>query len=289
MSERLIVLIDAPANSPQGLRVEDAFEQLLDLFDLAKASSEPAQQDFEWRLVSVSMNSPLSVVAEAVSIRPGVNVDAAARDQKRHFAENLKTLKRGQVPVAWSHSVRRGTARDLSERMKTRVGRTEIILPDQDGKKKTQEKIELELPPSLDLELTIQIVEPTQLPPPVKPKEQIGSIEGHFVDVTTYHGKPALQLRERRSGRVVWCMINEENQQKIADEADFNDVWSGRRISVSGRLQYDATGKLSKVYATNIRVIPGSEVDPALIKDEDFTGGMTAAEYLEKFREGNLG
>ena len=284
LAERLIVTVDAPTNHPDVLRVQDAFEQILELFELSEASSQSNAGAIVWRLVSVSMNSPLTVVAEAVSSEPGVNIDAEARTQKAEFAKNMVMLNRGQVPNDWRHGLARDTAKRLYERSAHQIGSTLIVF---DEKANTKHEIKLTNSEALVGYLAFEEMAVNQMP--IKTKEQVGSIEGSFIEVCMYYNKPAFLLKERKTGRNVWCIVSEENQAKIADEADFRDVWSNKRIVASGRLIYNQWGALHRVIATNVRRVEAKQVDLENILDRQFTGGLTSASYLENFREGNLG
>ena len=286
MSERLIVRVDAPPDRQGVLRVEDAFEHILEVFELAKASGEPNAGQIVWRLVSASMNSPLTVVAEAVGLSPGVDVDRVAREQKRRLASNMNMLRAGTVPPAWAHSITRNTARDFIRRHRNQIGKTEIILS-ASSDEAPEEKIEVT--PQEAVQSLVAFENLTADINRIKPKDQIGSVEGFFVQVTTYFHKPAIVMKVRRTGKAVTCIVSDENKEKIASEANFDDVWSGRRMVVSGRLEYDAHGELHKIIANNIRLVEGTAVSLDQLRDDDFTNGQSTAEYLENFREGNLG
>ena len=273
MSERLIVSVDAPAQHPDVLRVEDAFEHIVELFELASATRQAGEPEVIWKLVSVSMNSPLTVVAEAVSARPGVDVGAAARLQKARFAENVDVLRRGGVPSAWSQGRARSVARRFVRRSISEVGVTKVVLDD-----KTITFADVAANARLLIEDKVQVI---------APKTQIGSIEGFFLDVTTHYGHPAILMKERRTGKEVWCLVSEDHKQQISAQANFEDVWSGRRMIASGRIEYEPNGSISRVTASKIRLIEGGSVD--LKHDPAFTDGMDVSNYVDLFREGNLG
>lgn len=82
MSERLVISVDGSSTDPDRMTVQDVFTHVLELFQLVNESDPEAQGQVQWRLVSASMNSPFTVVAEAVPARPGVLVEPLARRQK---------------------------------------------------------------------------------------------------------------------------------------------------------------------------------------------------------------
>lgn len=240
-----------------------------------------------WRLVSVSMNSPLTVVAEAVSARPGVNIDSAARAQKRNFVRNWNTLRGGRLPPAWSAPRTHRIAKSFVQRNQRQVGTTQVVL--EEKKSTTEHNDEIQITRA-DADASIVSVESaTTLGPSIKPKEQVGSIEGVFLQVATHYHKPAILILERKTGDQIWCTISEEHQREIADLANFDDVWNGRRIVVSGRIGYDELGRISKVAANHIRLIEPSNVELKNIRDKDFTGGLSSSDYLDRLREGLIG
>jgi len=78
MSEIFAVRIVPSGKHGDTLTVEDAFNQILDVFTLLDRDTGDSGQ-IEWRLVNVQMNSPLQVVAEAVARKEGVAVSEIAR------------------------------------------------------------------------------------------------------------------------------------------------------------------------------------------------------------------
>jgi hypothetical protein len=123
----------------------------------------------------------------------------------------------------------------------------------------------------------------------VREREEIGSIEGMLLEVGADYNQPALLVKERKTGEDIWCRVDYELKHKISDEARFEDVWDRQRVVVRGRISYDSDGKITRVKAHSIVKITPRQMTINDIKDQDFTGGLSAAEYLEKLREGDLG
>ncbi len=122
-----------------------------------------------------------------------------------------------------------------------------------------------------------------------RPKDQRGSIEGQIVEVGTFYNRPAIKIKERKSREEVWCTVTEAHRQQVSGETNFEDVWNGRRVLVQGVLQYDSNGTLSRVFVETLQVTQSREVQVGVLTDPKFTQGLSAAEYLERFREGTLG
>lgn len=286
MSERLIVSVDAPSSTPDLLKVQDVFQHVIELFQLVSDSDPGRDSDIVWRLVSVSMNSPLTVTAEAIAARPdisNIDVDEIARAQKVGFSRNYATLRSGHVPQAWQSGHRYRVAKSIMARNHNGIGRTNINfeLPEEDAT-----PIVLT---SDDAEIAIRALHVASYAGLGRPKDQVGSVEGRLLEVTTYYGKPAIRLRERRTSVEVICVVPEEFKHQIADKASIEDVWNGRRVVVRGVISYNEDHTISRISASHIRAVDAESISIEKIQDKTFTAGMSAAEYLEKLREGNLG
>lgn len=283
MAERLVISVD-PGATDLSQKVQDVFGHVLDLFDLLAHSGQLDDDAIAWRLISVSMNSPLTVVAEAIASRPApnLNVERVARVQRQRFTENMSELKRGRVPDVWrgAREVKRiGRAFNVAQ-----AGTTRVQVFDEAGKQ--QEEVELLPSDLLEVQKALAVAVAEATP---RPKEQRGSIEGHLLGVGTFYGLPAIKLCERKSHTDVWCTVTDAHRQQVAADTDFEDVWEGRRVLVEGVLIYDTGGSLSRVFADTVQVIETREVSTEALRDAEFTHGLSAADYLERFREGTLG
>lgn len=120
-------------------------------------------------------------------------------------------------------------------------------------------------------------------------REEIGSIEGALQVVGTYYNSPAVRILESRRKEPIWCRLSEELQEAFQDKATYRDVWHHRRVMIRGRIKYDEDSDIISVLATDIRRIEPPAVSLEAIKDTGFTGGLSVAEYLDRFRDGALG
>lgn len=278
MAERITIVVAPPPSELQGLEIEDAMRQVLDAFQLL-ISSFPADDSITWHLVEARTNSPpFSVVAEARSTRPGVDVDLIAKSQKRNFSKNMRQLTtQGELPSQWRSERLKNIAGDFVRRNRNGVAITRIQVEPTDVINVTPTEAEhaavaFAAPPKID----------------VPPRTVYGSIEGVILQVRTHYEKPAVRLKERVTGEWVWCLIDERASQQIAKEANFDDVWKGRRVRVKGKLAYGTAGKLEHVYAEHIEPIAGTKVDIEQIRDKEFTAGLSPSQYIDRLREGEL-
>jgi hypothetical protein len=272
--ERIKITVRASSAHPDVLTVQDAMRQVLDVF--AMLESAPG---VEWRLVKATTNSPLSIEGEAVSFEPSVDVSVVARAQKQNLARTLKEITHGKLPSDPEFPV--NAAKRVLSRNLNGVGATEIDLEIGDP---------IRVTPKIARE-AIEVLEkkPVALFDIPAAREEIGSIEGRLTNVGTYHDYPAIRVLEHRHKRQVWCRLTSELQHVFQDKASFEDVWRNRRIMVRGRLKYRDDGDIDHVIANDIRRIEPPEIALESIRDPDFTGGLSVAEYLDRFRDGTLG
>jgi hypothetical protein len=276
VTQRLVVSVD-------GMSVQDVFAQVLDLFQLVSQSDPSVQSDVVWRLVSVTMSSPLVVTAEAEPARPEVQADESARRQKRAFAKGYGELRSGRVPAAWSGKSQKDVATRLLARNRNGVARTTIDVREEPNAPVAPIIITKDDAERAAVPLAADAPEQRQT------KEQIGSVEGQLLLVQRYYEKPAIQIVERKTKQQVWCVVPEEFQHQISEQTSVEDVWKGSRVLVKGKILYLPDGTIARVVATSVRRIEALDIAESEIKDRQFTGGLSVAEYLEKFRDGTLG
>ena len=275
MAEKFVIVVTPPDSNNSSLTVEDAMQQVLEALQLLVSSSE-TDESFTWQLVEAKTNSPpFSVVGEARSTRPGIDVDLMARNQKKALVNNYNELLRGVIPEPWKSGSIRKTLESFIARNRNGVAKTEIKLGDDQSLVLTKQEA---------VKAFAAFEKPIM--EAVKPYTQLGSIEGTIMQVGSFHRSPAVLIKERISGKDIWCLVDEEYRQQIAEEADFDDVWSGRRVRVRGKLEHDQTGNLHKVYASDVIPIDARKVSLSEIKDKNFTGGLNPSEYIDKFRDG---
>lgn len=278
MTEKLVISVDGSKEHPDLLTVQDVFTHVLELFQLVGESDPEAQGQVQWRLVSASMNSPFTVVAEALPTIPGVFIEPIARRQKAAFNRNFAELRTGRIPAAWSAPKAREAINHVLARNRNGIGITKIDDNQPDSIVITAEDAE---------RTTAAVVAETLVPK--RTKEQIGSLEGRLIEVSTHYEKPAIKLKERKTGAEVWCVVPEDFQHEIAEKTSLEDVWKSSRVVVRGRILYGTDGKITRVEATSVRRIDPRYVSEEQIADKDFTGGLSVTEYLERLRDGSLG
>lgn len=274
MAERITIKIIPPTGESGDLSVQDAMLQVLDAFRLLTADDRTVV----WRLVMASTNSPLTVVAEA-------DESPAATEQKKAFAASLSELQAGRFPQAWRRPELAAAASALLQRSSEFIARTEFGLDDTNNPLVISPEV---VAPFRGLPaLPIHESEPLTLPRHTK--RQVGSIQGLLIEVTTYRSRPAIRLRERKTGREITCVLSSDLAGQFSHESSAQDVWDNRRFTVRGAIFYQASGQILRVEATSIAADEAVDRPLPDLRDPEFTGGLSAAEYLARFREGELG
>lgn len=279
MTQKLIVSVDASREHPD-MTVQDVFAHVLELFQLVNESDPEIQGKVRWRLVKATMNSPFTVVAEAVAAVPGVRIEHAAKQQKRAFRRNISELRAGRMPSAWSTPKARETVSRVLARNRDGLGTTKI-----DEGLKSERPVVI----TQDDAAIAAIVAAANQAPQQRTKQQVGSIEGSLVEVGTHYQQPAILVIERKTKQEVWCVVPQAFQHQISEHTSVEDVWKGSRVIVRGTIHFNLDGKFARVVATDVRRVDPQHVSDDAIADKNFTGGLSVVEYLNRLREGALG
>lgn len=284
MVEKVTVTVRASGAHPDVLTVQDAMRQVLDFFDLLSPEEEN-QDQVAWRLSYASTNSPFTAQGEAVSLLKDVDVTVIARIQKAELVRNLAALDKGELPTRFKEKKSSEILKNLLRRNLNGVGSTEIkLFDDMPPLVITPRVAEIVLN---NLEIKENII-PTIDLRFGRAREERGSLDGYFLDVGFHYNQPAIKIFERKSRSVIWCRVDQSMRDQIASEADYNDVWNRQRIRVKGRIRYDRDGRIVQVIATKIERITSNNTRLEDILDVDFTGGLSATEYLDLLREGGF-
>jgi hypothetical protein len=282
--ERVTISIISSAGEDAPLTVDDATRQILDFFEMLTAAGGEEGKLVSWRLVSVSMKSPLSVTAEPFSDVPGIPVEEIARREKASLSADLREITtRRRVPPSMPRLVRR-RARSFFERNTRRIGRTDILFDEQSPPLIIEERMALaatsvldaasvdEAPPSRDLTRT-----------------EVGSVEGYLVETATFYGRPAVRIRERITGVEVICILSDDLAERIGPEHNWREIWQSRRVLISGEISYRQDGSVARIRAHDMATIDARQLDYADIADPNFSGGLSPPDYLRAIWEEEVG
>lgn len=284
MAEKVTITVRASTAHHGILTVQDAMQQVLDLFN-ALSPSDDEQSQIAWRLSYASTNSPFTAQGEAVSLVSDVDVTVIAKTLKSDFVKKLSAIGRGDIEEEYKSGKQAGFFRSMFKRNLNGVGVTEIRLFDDVAPIQLTPKYAATAVANLE---TAQVFSTQPLLRFGRAREERGSLEGYFLDVGSHYGQPAIRIIERKSKTVFWCRVDEELRDKIASEADYNDVWNRQRIRVKGSIRYDTAGRITHVVAHNFEMVKGGRTELRSLFDSEFTGELSTGQYLELLREGNL-
>ena len=276
--EQVTVTIRSSAGGEAPLTVQDAMRQILDFFDLLSAAGGEDGKAVSWRLVAVSMASPLSATAQAFSDAPGILAEIVARQEKDQLSQLFhEVTEKGRVPE-WMDYVTRVKARAFFNRNLNGIGRTDI---------KFDEEAPLTVIVERSARAAISAFERSERAEAEDDlsRAEIGSVEGKIIRLDTYHGQPAIRLQERLQGWQFPCVLSPSLADQIGHQHDWAEVWTGRRVQVSGQILFRAAGHIGRVYATDIKPIDEPILAYADIYDPNFTRGLSARDYLDRLWE----
>jgi hypothetical protein len=272
------IVIRPSGAHPDFLTIRDAVDQVRDIFEL----SENDDPRVAWKLVSATTNTPLTISAEIVAMEPDITpgeLAAIAAERTKVMKEGFVALERGAIIPAWSSGPKSGTLRRLLHRSLNGVGTTDVQINDESG---------LETLTPKAAELALRAFDAAH-PETDRTRSEVGSIEGEYVELSSYYGRPAIKLLERKTGDDVWCRVSEADLERFSDRVKAADVWRRKRVRARGTIFYSSDGSIRHVDARDVQLIDVPYVGVEDVRDTGFTGGLTVSEYLNRLRDGNLG
>jgi len=282
-TERVTVTIRPSAGEAGLLRVQDAMHQILDFFDLLSAAGGEDSKAVSWRLVDVSMASPLTATAEAFSDVPGVQAEMIARREKGRLVTSIREITESRRIPAWMDSSARAKARALFNRNLNEIGRTDIKFDEQTPITIISERSARTALVVLDSPDKAQHGEDDLS------RSEMGSVEGSIIRLETYHGRPSIRLAERVTDKEISCILSPSLAQQIGPQHNWTEVWVGRRVLVVGEIFFGSAGQIARVYATDVRPIDARRLSYSDIADRNFTNGLSVREYLNNLWEDDIG
>lgn len=115
-----------------------------------------------------------------------------------------------------------------------------------------------------------------------------GSMEGKILNVGSHYNTPCFTLRPRLGGNDVRCLVKGDLVDSIGAAHSLEEIWKNQRVMIEGVIAYNAAGDPVNIDVEDIRRVVPKDVDLNNVTDPNFTGGLSAGEYLEKIREGDL-
>ena len=85
---------------------------------------------------------------------------------------------------------------------------------------------------------------------------EYGSIEGHILAALNYYNSPAVRVRNALTREEMVCVFDKNTAPEIGAGHTLDEVWTGQRVLVSGRIDYDKAGNAHVMRAEAMRVMP---------------------------------
>ncbi len=283
MVQQVTIRITPSGPDSNILSVKEAMEQVLDAISFfGKAEAHvSSKHEIVWRLVSISKNSPFTLVAEPFGKDPSENVSEVAEAVvKACYAVLRSVFIKGPIPE-WFQGTTVKPIENIIKRNLNGIGTTEFnfggkysaIIVSHKTATEGQNRLEISRLQSAPEDLT---------------RKEHGSIEGQVLSVGSYYNKPVVVIKERLLGVDVKCIIQKELIEKIGENQNWEDVWVARRVLVEGVISYDEEGIPRFVDANLISRITPATVDLSASPYKGVLQRKSPTEYLDLLREGAL-
>lgn len=274
--ERVTITVESNIGEDGPLTVFDTLDQFKDAFELLTAaiSQEPGGEKIRWRLERLSKNSPATVTAVAYSDNPDVVAGPLVHRGKQRFSRDMAALRDGGEVSPWLRQ-KSAVAKQFLRRNLNGVGKTAIILED-------------DAPQTIIVErsarTSLKAIERAEVAAEVEDQShsEFGVVDAHVGRTDTYHGKPALYIKDRLSGAMVPCVLSDELAAKEGPSHSWTDAWTGKRIRVKGRIYYDRYGKISRISAVDMEDVSPRPVNLNELREFDLLSGKSPVEHLDE-------
>ena len=267
------------------LTVQDSLRQVIDFFELLSMAEEPKEiKSVAWILQTISKTSPLTATGEPVALRPDVAADVIASRAKASLARTFDALSGGDDVPPWMDHHAREKTREFLSRNLNGLGRTDIQFNEDAPVVSINERTARAAVAALDrAELQIAVLEVDLS------RSEYGSVEGQIVEATTYHGRPAIRIQEHLTSANVMCVFSQELGERIGQQHNWVEIWSGQRVLVIGQLFYRKDGAVNRVLAADMQTISPNPISVRDIADPGFTNGLSPAEHIARLWDGDDG
>jgi hypothetical protein len=275
------IVIRPSGSHPDILTVQDAAEQIRDIFGLADDNPGVA-----WKLIFATTNTPLTIAAEMVAMTPDMRPDelaAYAFQATQQLDAGFSALREGRIIDAWAEGPKAQILKRVLTRSMNGIGRTDIQINDE-----LEPEVVNPTVAKAGLQALAARAEP-EAPPIDRARIEVGSIEGEYLNIGHHYGHPAILVRERKTGGPIWCWVADDDLETISARIRAADVWLRKRVRARGKIIFNSTGDMLHVEAVDVQLSDIERVALDDVRDRSFTDGLTVSEYLERFREGDLG
>jgi hypothetical protein len=262
------------------LTVADALNQILDLVEALERSEspDPSERQVVWRLTEAHTSSPpLTVTVESFPRRPDMAVAIEANRVAALFASELAGLLEGLPADTLISDAKAPISRVLARNLNG-IARTEVKIDD-------GEPITVRPQSARAAQLALERVELAQrAAKPDWQRTEYGSIEGEIAGLTRWNGRPALDVVERLSEKRLTCVLSDRLSDELGPSHQWNEVWDGRRVLVTGALYYNSDGDLRRADIDTLKEMAWTDVPLSRLRGIDVLDGKTLAQHLAIMR-----
>ena len=281
MHPKFCVKIHPSLGSSDYLKVSDALNQVLDLIQMVEIIEEwrTNEQQIVWRLTDAHTSSlPITMVAEPFSKEPDESVASIAVSLSHEFNSEFQNLLAGNPSDAMADDKQKVIHKILDRNMNG-IGRTIVHFGE-------NEPIQIRPQSAQKAKTALDLLK-------IKADEQkadwerieIGTAQGEFCRLTTWHRKPAIEIIERLSQKAITCILSGELSKEIGSQHQWNEIWEKAPVNVTGQLHYNSEGKLHRVDIQQIEKIEWANIPLSDLKKINILEGRTPTEHLDLIRK----
>ncbi len=279
-NQHVTIKVESNIGEDGPLTVNDTLHQFLDAFEFLAAaiSHEDNGSKIQWRLVAMTKNSPATATAEAYSTDNSVDIAPLLSRGKRRFSDGVKELSNGQVP-SWLLD-NSSIAKSLLKRNLNGIGKTVFVLNDDGPQTVLVEK---------SSRLGLRAIERSEADKLDSMEDlshsERGTLEANVAEARTYHGQPALYVKDRLSGKVIPCILTEKAALEAGPTHSWHDTWSGKRVRIKGLIRYDKSGNISRISASKVSDVISTPVDIKEVREIDILANNSPVQHLDEYWE----
>lgn len=277
-AESVTIVIHPSGTDVDSLTVADAMQQVLDTFALlSKAEVKDPTQDVRvvWQLEHASTNSPFTVKASPLSSNPEVSVTRQATLAVISFKEGVDAILHGKSKPTWMDAAAEDTFKHMLHRNLAGIGRTDFFVAADEPPTIIDHRSARRAENFLELLAAENASRKEDLT-----RKEYGSVEGYVTVATTYYDKPAFRIRSRLTGRETICVLPKEAAKTIGAAHSWEEVFTKRRVLVSGVCHYNSDGVLTRVDVEDVKEIVSRDVSAKELADPEITSGRSPEEHL---------
>jgi hypothetical protein len=273
-TERVTILVESNLGEDGPLTVMDTLHQFMDAFEFLSAAiaQEQGGDKVRWRLESLSKNSPATAVGIAYSADPAIVVAPLVHRGKKRLSHAFSALAVGEVEP-WMQEYMR-IAKSMLKRNLNGVGRTVFDLGDDAPRAVLVEKSARQgLRAIEEFESKGEELD--------RSRSEYGSVDAYVAEARTYHGRPAIYVKERLSDKIIPCVLSDELAMLVGSTHSWQDTWTGKRVRVKGLIFYDRDGSVSRVSASGLTDVAAPQPELKSAQSIDILSGRSPSEHID--------